>query len=46
VIKVLDSLKEEYSLDTTRLYVAGLSMGGAGTWGLVKDYPLKFAAGT
>jgi hypothetical protein len=44
VVKILDSLKMVYSLDTTRFYVAGLSLGGAGTWGLVKSFPQKFAA--
>jgi predicted esterase len=44
VVKVLDSLKAVYSLDTNRFYCAGLSMGGAGTWGMVKSYPQKFAA--
>ncbi|MBN1760913.1 MAG: hypothetical protein JW863_21480 [Chitinispirillaceae bacterium] len=44
VVKIIDSLVKTYSIDTTRLYVAGLSMGGAGTWGLVKSYPNKFAA--
>jgi hypothetical protein len=44
VVKILDSLKNVYSLDTTRFYVAGLSLGGAGTWGLVKSFPQKFAA--
>jgi hypothetical protein len=44
VVKVLDSLKKVYSLDTTRFYVAGLSMGGSGTWALVKSFPQKFAA--
>ena len=41
---MIDSLKTVYSLDTTRFYCAGLSMGGAGTWGMVKSYPKKFAA--
>ncbi|MBN2188352.1 MAG: hypothetical protein JW699_02775 [Chitinispirillaceae bacterium] len=44
VVKILDSLKGIYSLDTTRFYVAGLSLGGAGTWGLIKSFPQKFAA--
>ena len=44
VVKVLDSLKAVYSLDTTRFYIAGLSMGGSGTWALVKSFPQKFAA--
>jgi poly(3-hydroxybutyrate) depolymerase len=44
VIKILDSLKKVYSLDTTRFYVAGLSMGGAGSWAMVKSFSQKFAA--
>jgi predicted peptidase len=44
VVKILDSLKTAYSLDTTRWYVAGLSMGGAGSWAMVKSFPQVFAA--
>ena len=31
-------------IDTDRLYVTGLSMGGYGTWNLIVDYPELFAA--
>ncbi len=41
---LLDSLGREFNLDSKRLYVSGLSMGGYGTWGLVTKYPGRFAA--
>lgn len=44
IISILDSLKREFSLDTTRFYVAGLSMGGFGTFELMKWNPNVFAA--
>jgi predicted peptidase len=44
IISILDSLKKEFSLDTTRFYVVGLSMGGFGTIELMKWNPNLFAA--
>jgi len=44
VIELLDSLGREFSLNPNKLYVAGLSMGGFGAWGLIATYPNKFAA--
>jgi hypothetical protein len=44
VVKILDSLKLVYSLDTTRFYCTGLSLGGGGTWAMAKSFPQKFAA--
>ena len=41
---ILDSLKLEFSIDTNRLYITGLSMGGYGTWSMLINYPTKFAA--
>jgi predicted peptidase len=38
---VIDAVK---NVDSKRLYVTGLSMGGFGTWELLQRYPLKFAA--
>lgn len=35
---------ENYSIDTNRMYVTGLSMGGYGTFDLASNYPGKFAA--
>jgi predicted peptidase len=44
IVQILDSLKKEFKLDTTRFYVAGLSMGGFGTIELMKWNPDMFAA--
>lgn len=43
-VKILDSLRGVYSLDSTRFYVSGLSWGGVGTWGMMNSYPEKYAA--
>ena len=43
-VKVIDSLIKVYPIDTTRLYVGGLSWGGLGTEALMMSYPDKFAA--
>jgi predicted peptidase len=42
--KLLDHVIEEYSVDTNRLYLTGLSMGGYGTWSLGVSHPERFAA--
>ncbi len=43
------ALVEEYSqkdyIDSSRVYVVGLSMGGFGTWDILSRYPDLFAAG-
>ncbi len=44
VLQLIDSLVEKYPIDTKRLYVTGLSMGGYGTWDIISRYPNKFAA--
>ena len=41
---ILDSLAREFSIDTNRIYVTGLSMGGYGTWDLIVRFPERFAA--
>lgn len=47
-LEVLHSLLEEivetHRIDTSRIYVTGLSMGGYGSWGLAYTYPDLFAA--
>ncbi|MEO7776441.1 MAG: alpha/beta hydrolase-fold protein [Fibrobacteria bacterium] len=43
-MQILDSLTREFSIDTNRLYVTGLSIGGWATWDLITRYPDKFAA--
>jgi predicted peptidase len=44
VLGVLDSVISKYSVDTNRIYLTGLSMGGYGTWGLATLHPERFAA--
>ena len=41
---ILDELEKEFSIDTDREYVTGLSMGGKGTWETLKGQPNRFAA--
>jgi predicted esterase len=41
---ILDSLAQEFAIDTNRFYVTGLSMGGYGTWELIIRFPRRFAA--
>jgi pimeloyl-ACP methyl ester carboxylesterase len=41
---LLDTLLGQYPIDTGRLYLTGMSRGGGITWGLISDYPNKFAA--
>ncbi len=44
LIALIDEFIREYPVDTNRIYIAGLSMGGFGTWDLISRYPFKFAA--
>jgi predicted peptidase len=44
LLNLLDEICENYSVDTRRMYLTGLSMGGFGTWALASEYPEKFAA--
>lgn len=37
-------LTSRYRIDTTRIYVTGISNGGFGTWQVALDYPERFAA--
>ena len=41
---LIDYIVQNYRVDKTRIYVTGLSMGGFGTWELIKSYPELFAA--
>lgn len=41
---LLDHLISTYRVDTNRIYVTGLSMGGYGTWALAAAFPERIAA--
>lgn len=41
---LIDHAVASYPVDTERIYVTGLSMGGYGTWDLIIRYPGRFAA--
>jgi predicted peptidase len=41
---LLDQIETKYSIDTQRIYLTGLSMGGFGTWNFALRYPKRFAA--
>jgi predicted peptidase len=41
---ILDEVVKEQSIDTKRLYLTGLSMGGCGVWENAVAYPDKWAA--
>ncbi len=41
---LINQLIKKYPIDTSRIYITGLSMGGFGTWDLICRYPDKFAA--
>lgn len=44
--EIIDHLLETYSIDKTRIYLAGVSSGGAGCWEMAMRYPDFFAAVT
>ena len=41
---LVEKIIQEYRIDTSRIYLTGLSMGGAGAWHLAAEYPSIFAA--
>lgn len=43
-LELLASLEKQYSIDSDRLYITGLSMGGYGTWDALQRHPGRFAA--
>ncbi len=44
LLGLLDEVTAKYVVDTSRVYLTGLSMGGYGTWDLGLTHPEKFAA--
>jgi len=45
VVDLIGDLQRSYSIDGSRLYVAGQSLGGFGTFAIVAEFPKVFAAG-
>jgi len=44
LVALLDHLTKTLPIDTDRIYLTGLSMGGYGSWRLAADHPDRFAA--
>jgi predicted peptidase len=44
LLSLLDDVIVSHAVDTNRVYLTGLSMGGYGTWNLGTRYPERFAA--
>src|SRR2546423_7187332 len=44
LLALLDEIINKFAVDSRRVYLTGLSMGGYGTWMLGTGYPEKFAA--
>ena len=44
LIALLDEIEKDYSVDSDRIYVTGLSMGGFGSWALASFAPERIAA--
>ncbi len=42
--KIIDDVTGFYPVDMSRIYITGLSMGGFGTFEMLKEYPELFAA--
>ncbi len=43
-LKCVEQTSREYHLDPQRVYLTGLSLGGAGTWHIAARFPDRFAA--
>lgn len=43
IVELIDKLKEEYSIDASRIYASGFSMGGVKSWDLFEQHPEVFA---
>jgi predicted peptidase len=44
LFSLLDEIEAKYRVDTDRIYLTGLSMGGFGTWSMAVADPNRFAA--
>lgn len=44
VYRLIQFISDQYKVDTNRIYLTGLSMGGLGVWKLTFEHPEMFAA--
>ena len=44
LLELMDEVAKIYQIDTQRIYLTGLSMGGYGSWLMAAAYPERFAA--
>src|SRR6185436_15886763 len=44
VMRVLQHVRQQYTIDERRIYLLGHSMGGIGTWKVAAKYPDVWAA--
>lgn len=44
VLEILEKVQADHSIDSRRLYVTGISLGGYGTWDIIGRRPEMFAA--
>lgn len=44
LLELLDHVERTHNVDSDRIYLTGLSMGGYGSWRLAADHPDRFAA--
>lgn len=44
LLELLDHIHSKYKVDSDRVYLTGLSLGGHGSWRLASDNPDRFAA--
>ncbi|MFC1586813.1 hypothetical protein ACFL54_00745 [Planctomycetota bacterium] len=43
VVALIEEIRRDYPIDETRIFLAGVSMGGAGCWGIGTNHPELFA---
>lgn len=44
MVELVDRLKKKYSIDSTRIYCSGFSMGGCKSWDVIAEHPALVAA--
>ena len=44
MVELIEELKKKYTIDSSRIYATGFSMGGCKTWDLIQEYPQVLAA--